>query len=145
MRLNKRLQYGLLLVLYLCRSGRTSAASAAEGLLVSRPFLEQVARSLRIAGVIKSVRGPGGGYELAGDPTVLEVFNAISPVSFLSKKEAATYAKGPHEHRAFAQFVNNLVLGLAPLLRRKVRNIGNELVASEMARLARAPASLQVN
>lgn len=43
-------------------------------------FLEQVARSLRIAGVLRSVRGPGGGYiasrELVG-MTLLEVMDAV--------------------------------------------------------------------
>ena len=43
-------------------------------------FLEQVARSLRLANVLRSVRGPGGGYvagrELVG-MNLLEVMDAV--------------------------------------------------------------------
>jgi Rrf2 family iron-sulfur cluster assembly transcriptional regulator len=43
-------------------------------------FLEQIARSLRMHGVLRSVRGPGGGYialrELKG-MTLLEVMDAV--------------------------------------------------------------------
>lgn len=145
MKLNKRLQYGLLLALYLCRSGRATIEGASEGLGLSTSFLTQVARSLRIAGVIKSVRGAHGGYELKGEPTVLDVFNALSPVQLLNKAESAAYSKGHSEHRALYNYVINLGHAWGPLLRRKVRNVGMELVVNELARLNRAQPTQQAN
>jgi len=58
-------------------------------------FLEQVARSLRIAGVLRSVRGPGGGYvsgrELSG-MNLLEVMDAVDAAKQLKH---ATPSEGP--------------------------------------------------
>lgn len=46
-------------------------------------YLEQLFRQLRIGGVVKSVRGPGGGYVLAREPseiTLAEVFKSVQEV-----------------------------------------------------------------
>lgn len=145
MRINKKLQYGLLLTLYICRAGRATVEGAAEGLKVSYPFLAQIAGQLRKGGVLKSIRGEHGGYEIVGEPKVQDVFNALSPVSLLSKQEANAYAKGPAEHRALAQFAGSLGLAISPFLRRKVRAVGSDLVANEMGRLNRLPLSAPSN
>jgi Rrf2 family protein len=145
MRLNRKVQYGLLFVLYITRAGRVTIESAAEGLGLSTSFLEQVARNLRLAGVVKSIRGTHGGYELEGDPNMQAVFEALSPVNLLGREEFKGYSKGSSEHRALAHYVASLGLALAPLLKRKVRNVSNDLVAQEMARLNRAPASMRAN
>jgi Rrf2 family iron-sulfur cluster assembly transcriptional regulator len=51
-------------------------------------FLEQVARALRIHAVLRSVRGPGGGYvasrELTG-MTLLEVMDAVEAAKQLKQ------------------------------------------------------------
>lgn len=140
MRLNKNIQYGLLFTLYICRAGRASVQSAAEGLGVSYPLLSQVATKLRRAKVIKSIRGPGGGYELTGEPSVLEVFQAVSPIKLLKDADTVKYNRGGDEARSLVNYVSNLGYALAPLLKRKVRNVGAELVAAEMLKLeAKAP------
>ncbi len=135
MRLNKNIQYGLLFTLYLCRAGRATVQGASEGLGISYQLLSQVATKLRKAKVIKSVRGPGGGYELTGEPLVVDVFNALSPVALLKATEGLRYIRGGQEERSLMNYVNNLGYALAPLLKRKVRNVGNELVAAEMFKL----------
>lgn len=146
MKLSKKLQYGLLLVLYISRGGRVTIEGAAEGLGLSRPFLEQVARLLRISGVIKSVRGPNGGYELAGEPTVNDVFNSLSPVKLLDKSELFAYGIGvPPEHRALSAYVSNMQASLAPVLNRKIKNLMAELVANEMAHMDRIQADSTIN
>lgn len=146
MRLSKTLQYGLLFALYLCRSGRTTVESASEGMGVPFEFLTQIASKLRRYGVVKSVRGPHGGYELNGNPTVRDVFLALStPVSLLGREELDNYRKGSTDHRALAAYVLNLNMALQPLLSRNVRNVAAELVANEMARLGRASPSAELN
>lgn len=54
-------------------------------------YLEQLFRQLRIGGVVKSVRGPGGGYVLARDVsevTILDVFKAVEEVTAYSDQMA---------------------------------------------------------
>ncbi len=140
MKLNKKLQLGLLFTLYLTRSGRTTLASAAEGLKVSQSFLEQVARKLRLANVVKAYKGPAGGYELLGEPLVIDVFNALSPVCLLGNCNNLG-----HEHRALKQFATNLKSSMMPLLNRKVKNVGAELVASDNALMGRQSPSARAN
>lgn len=46
-------------------------------------YLEQLFRQLRIGGVVKSVRGPGGGYVLAKEPSEIsmqDVFKSVEEV-----------------------------------------------------------------
>lgn len=137
MRLTRKVQYGVLFSLYLARAGRATIEDAAHNLGVSKPFLEQVARRLRIAGVISSTRGPGGGYEIDREATMVQVFNALSPVSFLTNEEYVKYAKGAPENRALALYTQHLALGLHPVLRRKVSTVMNDLVANELVHLNR--------
>lgn len=138
MRINKNVQYGLLFALYLCRSGRVSIKAASMSLNIPTLMLAQIANKLRVSGVIRSVRGPGGGYELTGDPTMLEVWNAVEPLYMLKADETMSYTASPdQEHRALLHYVTNLRSALLPLLKRKVRNVGNELVVSELAQLAK--------
>jgi Rrf2 family iron-sulfur cluster assembly transcriptional regulator len=145
MRINQATQYGILLALYLTRSGRISLDQIAEGLQLSQSFLEQVARKLRIAGVIKSVRGPHGGYEIVGEPTIRDVFNALSPVQLVGTLDQFNYSKGSSEQRALLLFSNNLGLALSPLLSRKVKHVMQELTANELARMDRISADSSIN
>ena len=55
-------------------------AAIAERQQISRPYLEQLFARLRRQGLVKSVRGPGGGYRLsrpAGEMSVAEVVTAV--------------------------------------------------------------------
>lgn len=141
MKLNKKLQLGLLFAFYLSRSGKTTIASAAEGLKASRTFLEQVARELRLKGVVRSTRGPSGGYELIGEPFVGDVFRALSSRSF------NTPASNMHnyESRTLNHLIYNLNDSLNPVLNRKVKNVGMDLIAADSARLNRTSPSAGVN
>lgn len=47
---------------------------------VSLPYLEQLFVKLRRAGLVESVRGPGGGYRLAKSPTDVKVVDVLSAV-----------------------------------------------------------------
>jgi Rrf2 family iron-sulfur cluster assembly transcriptional regulator len=55
-------------------------AAIAERQQISRPYLEQLFARLRRQGLVRSVRGPGGGYRLArpaADLSVAEVVTAV--------------------------------------------------------------------
>lgn len=142
MKLNKKLQLGLLFTLYLARSGKTTIEFAASGLGVSEMFLAQVAQSLRKGGVVASTKGPAGGYELKGEPLVSDVFKALSPVSLLNTSRSAGSS---HEYRALYAFANNLTASMAPLMNRKIKNLVGEIYVNDNARFNRLSPSARVN
>ncbi|SDX97933.1 Rrf2 family transcriptional regulator [Citreimonas salinaria] len=47
---------------------------------LSLPYLEQLFVKLRRAGLVESVRGPGGGYRLGKPPTEIRVVDVLSAV-----------------------------------------------------------------
>lgn len=47
---------------------------------ISLPYLEQLFVKLRRAGLVESVRGPGGGYRLAMPPAEIRVVDVLSAV-----------------------------------------------------------------
>lgn len=47
---------------------------------ISLPYLEQLFVKLRRAGLVESVRGPGGGYKLAKSPSDIRVVDILSAV-----------------------------------------------------------------
>lgn len=47
---------------------------------ISLPYLEQLFVKLRRAGLVESVRGPGGGYRLAMTPSEVRVVDVLSAV-----------------------------------------------------------------
>lgn len=47
---------------------------------VSLPYLEQLFVKLRRAGLVESVRGPGGGYKLAQSPSDIRVVDVLAAV-----------------------------------------------------------------
>lgn len=71
MKISTKGRYGLTLMIELARnygSGPISLKSIAEQKDLSNHYLEQLATPLRNAGLIRSVRGPYGGYTLAKEP-----------------------------------------------------------------------------
>ena len=48
---------------------------------ISLSYLEQLFMSLRKGGIVKSVRGPGGGYVLHSEPTSISLFDIIVSVN----------------------------------------------------------------
>lgn len=67
------------------QDGPVALADIAERQMISLSYLEQLFGRLRRAGIVESVRGPGGGYLLArplSDITVSEIILAVDePIS----------------------------------------------------------------
>lgn len=85
MNLNSRTQYAIVILRELkANDASNSGALKLEAISsihkISLHFLEQVARDLRLAGIIASRKGPGGGYFLASSKPVslMDVINAVS-------------------------------------------------------------------
>lgn len=82
LRLTTRIDYGVRALVRLAMGENTvmTAHEISEKEHVPIQFLEQIMVSLRRAGIVKSVRGPGGGYTLTKHPSdvsLLEVFKIL--------------------------------------------------------------------
>lgn len=75
MQLSAKGRYAVTAMGALARAGGNalSAAEIAENQHISGPFLDQLLTKLRRAGLVDSVRGPGGGYRLAEPPEELTI------------------------------------------------------------------------
>lgn len=83
--LSKTAEYALRAVALLAtQPGQPALADQlAEKTLIPRRYLNRVLQDLVAAGLLRSRPGRGGGYELtrgAGEVTILEVVNAVSPL-----------------------------------------------------------------
>jgi Rrf2 family protein len=82
MRLSTKSRYGLRAlfdIAYNCGSSPTQIQDISRRQQISPRYLEQIFQNLKRAGILKSKRGPQGGYSLARKPeeiTVLEILNA---------------------------------------------------------------------
>lgn len=128
MRLTKKQQNGLLLALYVARAGRCKVSDAAEELGVSYCFLAQIARKLRKRGLLASFRGPGGGFELFGDPTAGDVIWCLG-----SRPTNNHVSSGSSERRALGQLLVNANIAMIPVLNCKIRALNWELATRESA------------
>lgn len=83
MKFSKKSRYGLTALIDLSvhsKTGHVSLNSIAERNNISPQYLEQVFASLRRAGIVRSVKGPQGGYLLNHDAsriTVASILNAL--------------------------------------------------------------------
>ena len=97
MKLSTKGRYAMVALVDLAQQGPEALArlaELAERQNLSLPYLEQLFVKLRRAGLVTSVRGPGGGYRLARPPTeirVVDVFDAVDEtVSALRAGAAAS-------------------------------------------------------
>ncbi len=83
MRITTKGRYGLRAVINLARSNHNrpvSIGSIAAEENVSSEFLEQIFFKLKKAGLIRSIRGPGGGFILNKTPGEISVQDILSAV-----------------------------------------------------------------
>lgn len=81
MRLTTKGRYAVTAMLDLALQGQAAGsvtlAGIAERQRISLPYLEQLFAKLRRAGLVSSVRGPGGGYRLAHVPAKISVADIL--------------------------------------------------------------------
>lgn len=83
MQLSTRGRYAVMAMTDLAGRGADRAitlADIAETQQISRPYLEQIFARLRRGGLVRSVRGPGGGYRLARAPEAVSVADVVMAV-----------------------------------------------------------------
>lgn len=135
MRVNKKVENGLLLCFYLARAGRGTLEAVSSNLGLSLTFLGQVARKLRMAGILKSTRGLGGGYELNPTTTVLDVYRALEGSLMLTESIKAGALTQSIEKRALYNTVQVSRNALMNSLNVTITEAGANAVKSEIKRL----------
>jgi Rrf2 family iron-sulfur cluster assembly transcriptional regulator len=83
MKLSTKGRYAVMAMVDICKSstGKPIAlADVAERQEISLSYLEQLFGKLRRADLVKSVRGPGGGYLLAGPASEIKISDVILAV-----------------------------------------------------------------
>lgn len=91
--INSKLHYGLILMTELAKAHKKAEALSLETIarqsgFISAGYLEEIAAALRRAKLIKSKRGPTGGYQLSRPPkqiVMAEIITALrGPLSIIS-------------------------------------------------------------
>lgn len=94
--------------------GLVTLAEVSKRQRISLPYLEQLFVRLRRAGLVESVRGPGGGYRLSRPPSdirVSEVFEAVDET--VSALHTGAGAKGGLSGSKAQSMTNRLWEGLS--------------------------------
>lgn len=98
MKLSTKGRYGLRALIDLARYSEVepvSISSIAERQNLSDRYLEQLMSKLKKAGLVKSIRGAGGGYVLARDPGEISVGDVLRALEgSLEPVECAGYGGG---------------------------------------------------
>ncbi len=81
---------------------------------ISLPYLEQLFVKLRRAGLVESVRGPGGGYRLAQSPSDIRVVDILAAVDeTVSAMHTGAGASGAKSGSRAQSMTNRLWEGLS--------------------------------
>jgi Rrf2 family iron-sulfur cluster assembly transcriptional regulator len=75
-------------------------ADVAERQEISLSYLEQLFGKLRRAGLVKSVRGPGGGYLLSRDASEIRISDVIQAVDEAINATRCSHVEGCHSDKA---------------------------------------------
>lgn len=97
---SKRSRYGIRALIDLAQNagnGSIQLSEIADRNDISVKYLEQIFSMLRKAGIIRSIKGPQGGYFLArhsGDLTVADIVAALDGSYYLDREEVQDGGKG---------------------------------------------------
>jgi len=85
MRLTSKGRYGVSAMVDINNNGKdgkpVTLAAISERQFISLSYLEQLFRSLRAGGLVRSIRGPGGGYLLAHPANKITIADVIQAVN----------------------------------------------------------------
>lgn len=99
---SRKSDYGLRALIFLSErreSGPVTLTEIAERLKIPKAFLSKILQQLAKRGIVKSLKGPSGGFVLAVEPKSLSVRDVIAEIDgpmrvfecFASEKECALY------------------------------------------------------
>jgi DNA-binding IscR family transcriptional regulator len=137
MLLNDETKIGLLLALYLSRSGTAELPGIASTLRIPISKLARVAAFMKKKRLLTFKRGDG--FSLKENITACDVLDCFfdDGFSFIDEQQHRELASGQPEQRALAKYLLTLNQAVAPIAYRKLKNIMNELAANELAQLDR--------
>lgn len=139
MRLSARSEYGLLALIDLAGAGSDTPLATrelAEARGIPSAFLEQLLADLRRAGLVRSTRGPKGGFTLARQPgeiTALDIVEALE--GSIVPSVCAPDACGRESGCAAASVWGNV----SEAVRDALSSFTLSRLAEEQTRLDRAP------
>ncbi len=111
MKLSMKSRYGLRALIDLAihsRDEQVALGNVAERNGISSQYLEQVFASLRKAGIVRSVKGPQGGYFLSRDPKeicVAEIVTVLEGSFCLENEEIPENCKSQGAPRAVQKLI----------------------------------------
>lgn len=111
MKISAKGRYGLAAMTYLahkCEAGvPVTIISVSEKLGISKIYLEQVFSLLKRAGLVNSIKGSAGGYQLARAPRDITAYDVLSAIelSLMEKAAPSSPEKMPELDRALASRV----------------------------------------
>lgn len=101
MRLSARSRYALAATIHLAQYNNKNEyitlISISEKLTISKIYLEQVFSLLKRGGIVNSIKGSQGGYQLAKEPRKITVYDILSSVetSLFENTEETVKEKAP--------------------------------------------------
>ena len=118
MKLSTKGRYAVVALIDLARApgddGQSSLAEIARRQDISLSYLEQLFVRLRRAGLVSSVRGPGGGYRLARPPAGISVADVLGAVDeTVSALHVGAGASGAQSGTRAQSVTNRLWEGLS--------------------------------
>ncbi len=129
--LNKKTQYAILLSLYLSRSGKAQLKGIAKELSLSISFLHQIARRLVVAGILKSYKGPGGGFALVEDVKIKTIFKSLNDTT---KIDTNTCAPFTFEGRVLWNYLHSLKSSHNFAFNKTISQLNQELIDLEVSK-----------
>jgi Rrf2 family protein len=134
MQISRRVDYGLRAVIYLAEQDPERSCSIgeiAERQGVPKKFLEKILQDLLRCGLIKSRRGPSGGYALARPPHEISFHDVITAI-----EGPITVNTCLDEHGSCDQIPRCAMIGVWSEVQRKVTEV---FANTTLADLRRAP------
>lgn len=115
MKISAKGRYGLAAMSYIAQNYRTGSPitiiSIAEKLGISKIYLEQVFSLLKRAGLVTSIKGAQGGYQLVQPPAVITVYDILGAIelALVEKAEDTVKEQAPALDKALQQAVFDVI------------------------------------
>ena len=134
MKISAKGRYGLAAMSYIAQNYRTGSPitiiSIAEKLGISKIYLEQVFSLLKRAGLVTSIKGAQGGYQLVKAPSAITVYDILGAIelALVEKAEDTVKEQAPALDKALQQAVFEVI---DSTLREKLQAISLQDILNE--------------